>query len=132
LLQTIISSLNYLKIRNQEYLDEKLLNQIHQRFDEIIIMNVNSQKKKIKIDENYIIRPDEMIKSVNYLNNLFNFSFEKHLEYENLILDLINKEGIQSVHHIISFINLHHKLEFKLNLIVKNKTITLKQKRFIK
>jgi len=122
----IIKSLNNIKLKNKEFLD-----QIYLRFEEIIEMNLNAQKKKIKIDESNKITPEDLIKSVYNLNNLLNFTFEKHLEYEKLIIDFINKDGIKTVFHLLSFMNLHNKLELKLNLKLREVT-NLKQKRHLK
>jgi hypothetical protein len=122
----VIKSLNNLKFKNQDFLD-----QIYLRFEEIIEMNLTAQKKKIKIDDSNKISPEDLIKSITYLNNLLTFSFEKHLEYERLIVDFINKEGIQNIYHLISFINLHNKLELKMKLKLKEAK-NMKEKRVIK
>ncbi len=94
-------------------------------------MNLNAQRKKIKIDENNKISPEDLIKTINYLNNLLTFSFEKHIEYEHLILNLIQKDGIQTVYHLITLINLHQKLEIKSRLKLSELT-NLKEKRMIR
>lgn len=122
----IAKSLNNLKINNQEFLDE-----IYLRFEKIIDMNLVAQKKKVKIGENNKITVESFINCVNYLNNMVSFSFEKHLEYERLIINCIDKEGIQSIYHLINFIYLHQKLEIKLNLKLKESS-RLKEKRFLK
>lgn len=122
----IIRSLNNLSFKNQEFLD-----QIFLRFEELIEMNLIAQKKKIKIDESNKITPEDLIKGVNVLNNLLRFSFEKFLEYEQLIISFIEREGIHTIYHLITFMNMHTKIENKLKLKLKEVT-NYKEKRILK
>jgi hypothetical protein len=105
----ITKSLSKISLKNKELADDVL-----KRFDKLIEMNEIADKKKIKIDDNDKITAEGFINCVEYLNNLINFSFDTQLFYENLIINYINKEGIQSIHNIIQLIYLHRKLETKL------------------